>query len=49
VAVTDHRYDTVKKFFTTALAAWHSGHRIRLRNFGPGFVSRQGIRNLGKS
>jgi hypothetical protein len=29
-----------------ALAAWRSGHRIRLRNRRPGFESRQGIRFL---
>jgi hypothetical protein len=27
-----------------ALAAWRSGHRIRLRNKKTGFESRQGIR-----
>jgi hypothetical protein len=31
------------------LAAWRSGHRISLRDSGPGFASRQGIRFLGKT
>jgi hypothetical protein len=31
-----------------ALAAWRSGHRIRLSNISPGFESRQGVRFLGK-
>jgi hypothetical protein len=30
------------------MAAWHSGHRICLRNKGPWFESRQGVRFLGK-
>jgi hypothetical protein len=31
-----------------ALAEWRSGHRIRLRNRKPGFVSRQGMMFKGK-
>jgi hypothetical protein len=37
--------DNVPKF--RSLAAWRSGHRIRLRNRRPGFESRQGLRFLG--
>jgi hypothetical protein len=30
--------------YENALAAWRSGHHSHLRNRGPGFESRQGIR-----
>jgi hypothetical protein len=37
-----------RKYFKSqnifALAVWRSGHRIRLRNYRPGFKSHQGIR-----
>jgi hypothetical protein len=36
-------------FNTHALAAWRSGHRIRLMNRRPGFESRQGLIILGKT
>jgi hypothetical protein len=38
-----HTYPLIKtnNEMLRALAAWHSGHRIRLRNRRPGFESRQ--------
>jgi hypothetical protein len=35
-------------YFFSVLAAWRSGHRIRHRNRGPGFESRQAVWILGK-
>jgi hypothetical protein len=36
------------KYYIQSLAAWCSGHRIRLRKGRPGFESRQGLSFLGK-
>jgi hypothetical protein len=41
--------ETLLKIQKKALAAWHGGHRIRLRNIIPWFESRQGVRFSGKS
>jgi hypothetical protein len=47
IVCTHARVDKIS--YQPALAAWRSGHRIRLRNRRPGFESRQGVRFLGKT